>query len=176
MKIQCKECEEFGHYVRDCPNKKCRNCEKPGHPARECPVIPISLEPCVDYRNLVTPRMSNAGIVSRWVISLVIVVSQEPILAAYAIIANLLVLPLLSNLMSDHMSRECPQPRQNGHGGQGQERRTERDTLSGDNNSLGRHLMVGGRVTSNEPLPSWEPVAQADSFGGGESGGGGAGW
>lgn len=38
-KVQCKECEEMGHYARDCPNKKCRNCEKPGHHSRECPVL-----------------------------------------------------------------------------------------------------------------------------------------
>ena len=38
-KVQCKECEEMGHYARDCPNKKCRTCEKPGHHSRECPVI-----------------------------------------------------------------------------------------------------------------------------------------
>jgi Zinc knuckle len=37
-KAQCKECEEMGHFVKDCPNKKCRNCEKPGHAARDCPV------------------------------------------------------------------------------------------------------------------------------------------
>ena len=40
--------------------------------------------------------------------------------------------PFTQKLTSDHMSRECPQPRQNNYGGQGQERRTERDTLSGN--------------------------------------------
>jgi len=42
MKVQCKECEEMGHFARDCPNKKCRNCEKPGHGSRDCPVLLLS--------------------------------------------------------------------------------------------------------------------------------------
>ena len=37
-----------------------------------------------------------------------------------------------TGLRSDHMSRECPAPRMNGNQFQGgQDRRTERDTLSG---------------------------------------------
>jgi hypothetical protein len=74
--------------------------------------------------------MSNAGIVSRWVISLVIVPNRELTLVVSVTIASLLVhssLPLI--LTSDHMSRDCPQPRQ---GGYEKGRRTERDTLSGD--------------------------------------------
>lgn len=46
-KVQCKECEEMGHYARDCPNKKCRNCEKPGHHSRECPVLSPNRGPLV---------------------------------------------------------------------------------------------------------------------------------
>ena len=38
-KLQCKECEEMGHFARDCPNKKCRNCEQRGHASRDCPVL-----------------------------------------------------------------------------------------------------------------------------------------
>lgn len=41
MKVQCKECEEMGHFAKDCPNKKCRNCEKPGHGSRDCPVYSL---------------------------------------------------------------------------------------------------------------------------------------
>lgn len=45
-KVECKGCNEMGHYARECPNKRCRNCEKAGHGARECPVhSPISLQP-----------------------------------------------------------------------------------------------------------------------------------
>jgi hypothetical protein len=71
------------------------------------------------------------------------------------------------------MSRECPQPRQNNHTGGGQ--RTERDTLSGM--ALLPCLLftsdVGNRVTSNEPLPTWDPVAPVEEPFGGDGGGGG---
>jgi hypothetical protein len=71
------------------------------------------------------------------------------------------------------MSRECPQPRQSNYGGGGQ--RTERDTLSGMTPNTPLFTSdIGNRVTSNEPLPTWEPVAPVEeSFGGG---GGGGGW
>jgi hypothetical protein len=74
--------------------------------------------------------MSSVGIVSRWVISLVIVLNLELILVASATIASLLVPPYFClMLMIDHMSRDCPNPRTNNV--HAQERRTERDTLTG---------------------------------------------
>src|SRR5579859_456965 len=98
--------------------------------------------------------------------------------------------------MIDHMSRDCPTPRQNNYGGGGnQGRRTERDTISGTDplppctthapfilssshpKSLASSqcpcsvLMIGGHVTSNEPLPTWEPVETSMDFNGGGGGG-----
>ena len=110
-KVQCKECEEMGHFARDCPNKKCRNCEKPGHHSRDCPVPPptclhmVSLAPfrifcfshfdalcsTADLRNPAIRKTWNAGIVSRWVILCVIVLNLALILVVCAIIASLLV-------------------------------------------------------------------------------------
>jgi hypothetical protein len=55
--------------------------------------------------------------------------------------------------MSDHMSRNCPNAGQK----DSQHRRTERDTLSGTH-FIGVELILGNGVTSNEPLPSWEPI------------------
>lgn len=61
----------------------------------------------------------------------------------------------------DHMSRDCPLPRSNGDGN---ERRTGRDTLSGLLPGVCLTVWVdecvGGGVTSKDvPLPSWKPVA-----------------
>ena len=59
-----------------------------------------------------------------------IVRNLELIPVLCVILANLLVPPLIfQQLMSDHMSRDCPTAGQNGS--YGQQRRTERDTLSG---------------------------------------------
>ena len=72
-------------------------------------------------------------------------------------------------LIVDHMSRECPEPRREGGGGN--ERRTGRDTLSGIGFHVTAVITVGGGVTSKDaPLPSWEPVVPelaAQGWGGG---------
>ena len=75
------------------------------------------------------------------------------------------------------MSRECPHPCSNGDGNQ---RRTGRDTLSGLQPPALLTVvvtMVGGGVTSKDaPLPSWEPVVTEPVAVGGWGGAGNDTW
>src|SRR5271169_2319077 len=144
-KVTCKECDETGHLARDCPNKKCRNCEQPGHHSRDCTVhsptppdltfsfLDVETDVCKEPRNPKNVECRNCfqmGHFSRD--------CTEPRTDTGRVCYNCkspgpspvsvyLVVVLISCVV-DHMSRECPHPRSNGDGN---ERRTGRDTLSG---------------------------------------------
>ena len=91
-KVICKECNETGHFVRDCPNRKCRNCEKPGHAARDCSVSSPQFH-LAGFPNFL-PFFRLAGVLT-WV--------KEP--------RNPKNVECRNCLQMGHFSRDCREPR-----------------------------------------------------------------
>ena len=110
----------------------------------------------IKNRILVTPKMSNVGIVFRWVISLVIAKNLEQIPVESVILANLLVSsPRYITCVDRQITCPVIAPR------------LVREVKNATLNTIPFlvlyvfflvALIVGNHVTSNAPLPTWEPI------------------